>query len=58
VPARDLAVPARFLEHGKVAQVRADVGLTAQDIARQLLGWVSGLDPADVGSNAQRQDAP
>jgi 1-deoxy-D-xylulose-5-phosphate synthase len=46
VPARELGVPAQFLRHGKVPQVKGDVGLTAQDVARQVLGWVSALAPA------------
>ena len=50
VPARDLGVPARFLRHGKVDQVKGDVGLTAQDVARQVLGWVSALTPAGTRS--------
>ena len=44
VPTRDLGVPARFLEQGKVAAIRAEIGLTAQDVARQLVGWAAGLD--------------
>jgi 1-deoxy-D-xylulose-5-phosphate synthase len=54
VPARDVGIPPRFLDHGTVAQVKADVGLTAQDVARQVLEWVSGLpepaEPAPAGS--------
>jgi 1-deoxy-D-xylulose-5-phosphate synthase len=46
VPARDVGIPPAFLAHGKVAQVQADVGLTAQDIARRVVEWVSGLEPA------------
>jgi 1-deoxy-D-xylulose-5-phosphate synthase len=44
VPARDVGIPQRFLGHGAVAQVKADIGLTAQDVARRVLEWVSGLD--------------
>jgi 1-deoxy-D-xylulose-5-phosphate synthase len=43
VPARDVGIPPRFLDHGKVAEVKAEVGLTAQDIARRVVEWVSGL---------------
>jgi 1-deoxy-D-xylulose-5-phosphate synthase len=45
VPTRDLGVPARFLPHGKVDQLRAELGLTAQDVARQVVGWVAAIDP-------------
>jgi 1-deoxy-D-xylulose-5-phosphate synthase len=44
LPVRDVGIPPTFLEHGAVAQVKADVGLTAQDIARRVVEWVSGLD--------------
>jgi 1-deoxy-D-xylulose-5-phosphate synthase len=44
VPARDVGIPRRFLAHGKVADVRAEVGLTAQDIGRQVVEWVSRID--------------
>jgi 1-deoxy-D-xylulose-5-phosphate synthase len=44
VPARDIGVPARFLPHSAVPALRAELALTAQDIARQVVGWVSGLD--------------
>ncbi|MDQ1687831.1 MAG: 1-deoxy-D-xylulose-5-phosphate synthase [Frankiaceae bacterium] len=36
VPLRDLGIPARFLHHGKRHQVLTEVGLTAQDIAREV----------------------
>ncbi len=44
VPARDLAVPQRFLDHATRAQVLAEVGLTAQEVARRLVETVSRLD--------------
>jgi 1-deoxy-D-xylulose-5-phosphate synthase len=37
-----------FLEHGSVGQVRADHGLTEQDIARRIAEWTAKLaDRAD-----------
>jgi len=45
VPARDVGIPQRFLDHGNPMQVRAEIGLTAQDVARRVVGWVSRLDP-------------
>jgi 1-deoxy-D-xylulose-5-phosphate synthase len=44
VPLRDFGIPARFLDHGKRAEVLAEIGLTAQDIARAVLETVSSLD--------------
>ncbi|MGH3839538.1 MAG: transketolase C-terminal domain-containing protein, partial [Pseudonocardiaceae bacterium] len=43
VPLRDLAIPQRFLEHGSRDEVLADLGLTAQDVARAVTGWAAGL---------------
>ena len=44
VPLRDFGIPARFLDHGKRAEVLAEIGLTAQDIARDVVETVSSLD--------------
>ena len=55
VPARDVGIPQRFLEHGNPVQVRSDVGLTAQDVARRVVGWVSRLDPGEkIGVGEER----
>ncbi|MFN2495570.1 MAG: 1-deoxy-D-xylulose-5-phosphate synthase [Pseudonocardiaceae bacterium] len=53
VPLRDLGIPQRFLDHGSRDEVLADLGLTAQDVARAVTGWAAGLigsagDPAAV----------
>jgi 1-deoxy-D-xylulose-5-phosphate synthase len=39
VPLRDLGVPQRFLAHGSRSEVLADLGLTAQDVARRVTEW-------------------
>ncbi|MGW5679405.1 transketolase C-terminal domain-containing protein, partial [Streptomyces sp. NPDC003860] len=44
VPLRDFGIPARFLDHASRAEVMAEIGLTAPDIARQVTGLVSRLD--------------
>ncbi|NKY32831.1 1-deoxy-D-xylulose-5-phosphate synthase [Nocardia speluncae] len=41
VPARDIGIPQQFLDHGSIAQVRQDLGLTAPDIARRVAGWLN-----------------
>ncbi|MFY1633091.1 1-deoxy-D-xylulose-5-phosphate synthase [Solwaraspora sp. WMMB335] len=52
VPLRDLGVPADWHPHGTRAQILADLGLTAQDVARDVTGWISGLDdPTDAGAH-------
>jgi 1-deoxy-D-xylulose-5-phosphate synthase len=40
VPLRTFGIPAKFLEHGKRHQVLADLGLTAADIARDVLATI------------------
>ncbi|MER7165972.1 1-deoxy-D-xylulose-5-phosphate synthase [Micromonospora sp. NPDC000207] len=44
VPLRDLGVPAQWHPHGSRSQILADLRLTAQDVARDVTGWISGLD--------------
>jgi 1-deoxy-D-xylulose-5-phosphate synthase len=43
-PLRDFGVPLRFLDHGKRPEVLAEIGLTAQDIARDIVETVSEID--------------
>jgi len=43
-PLRDFGVPLRFLAHGSRAEVLAEVGLTAQDIARVLVEVAARID--------------
>jgi 1-deoxy-D-xylulose-5-phosphate synthase len=45
IPARDIGIAPRFLDHGSRAEVLADVGLTAQEVARQVVETVSRLEP-------------
>jgi 1-deoxy-D-xylulose-5-phosphate synthase len=42
-PLRDFGVPPRFLDHAKRSEVLADIGLTAQDIARHVVETVSSV---------------
>ncbi|MBC9727118.1 1-deoxy-D-xylulose-5-phosphate synthase [Streptomyces sp. TRM68367] len=44
VPLRDFGIPPRFLDHASRAQVLAEIGLTAPDIARQVTGLVARID--------------
>jgi 1-deoxy-D-xylulose-5-phosphate synthase len=55
VPTRDLGIPQRFLDHASRAQVLAEVGLTAQDVARRLVETISRLDGADVQADEQAE---
>jgi 1-deoxy-D-xylulose-5-phosphate synthase len=45
VPSRDIGIAARFLDHGSRAEVLADAGLTAQEVARQVVEAISRLEP-------------
>jgi 1-deoxy-D-xylulose-5-phosphate synthase len=56
-PTREIGIPVRFLEHGSVADVRAAVGLTVQDIGRRIVEWAALLSPAG-DANDQPADVP
>jgi len=43
VPCRDVGVPQEFQEHASRGQVLTAVGLTDQNVARQITGWVAAL---------------
>ncbi|MUL65779.1 1-deoxy-D-xylulose-5-phosphate synthase [Mycobacterium sp. CBMA 234] len=43
VPCRDVGVPQEFQEHATRNEVLASIGLTDQDVARQVTGWVAAL---------------
>ncbi len=49
-PVTTRGVPVRFLEHGSRAQVLAEIGLTAQDVARSVAEEVARLDEASAPS--------
>jgi 1-deoxy-D-xylulose-5-phosphate synthase len=46
VPCRDVGLPQEFFAHASRGEVLADVGLTDQNIARQVTGWVAALGSA------------
>jgi len=43
VPCRDVGVPQRFLDHASRSEVLDEIGLTDQNVARQVTGWVAAL---------------
>jgi 1-deoxy-D-xylulose-5-phosphate synthase len=43
MPCRDVGLPQQFYEHASRGEVLADLGLTDQDIARRITGWVAAL---------------
>ncbi|MGI8870923.1 MAG: 1-deoxy-D-xylulose-5-phosphate synthase [Mycobacteriales bacterium] len=61
VPSREIGIPKQFLDHGKPADVRARVGLTAQDIARRIVEWNAHLGHRETvtgSSHADLESAP
>ncbi|MGW9440968.1 1-deoxy-D-xylulose-5-phosphate synthase [Streptomyces sp. NPDC055607] len=60
VPLRDFGIPPRFLDHASRAEVLAEIGLTAPDVARQVTGLVSRLDGRyedSAGESARKNGA-
>jgi 1-deoxy-D-xylulose-5-phosphate synthase len=53
VPSRDIGIPQRFLEHGTRAEVHAEIGLTAQEVARKVIEMVARLDPEQLEGDTQ-----
>ena len=45
-PQRDFGIPEKFLNHGSRAQIMSEIGLTAQDISREIIEAVARLDNA------------
>jgi 1-deoxy-D-xylulose-5-phosphate synthase len=43
VPCRDVGLPQRFYDHASRGEVLSEAGLTEQDVARQITGWVAAL---------------
>ena len=43
VPCRDVGLPQEFFEHASRGELLAELGLTDQDVARRITGWVAAL---------------
>ncbi|OBJ50976.1 1-deoxy-D-xylulose-5-phosphate synthase [Mycobacterium asiaticum] len=48
IPCRDVGLPQNFYEHASRGEVLADLGLTDQDVARRITGWVAALNSSSV----------
>ena len=55
VPCRDVGLPQEFQAHASRGEVLADVGITDQNIARQVTGWVAALGSAVSEHEVSRQ---
>ncbi len=42
-PCRDVGLPQEFFEHASRGELLAELGLTDQDVARRITGWVAAL---------------
>jgi 1-deoxy-D-xylulose-5-phosphate synthase len=55
VPCRDVGLPQQFFDHASRGEVLTAVGLTGQDVARQITGWVAALSGDDAGPEGLRR---
>jgi 1-deoxy-D-xylulose-5-phosphate synthase len=55
VPCRDVGLPQQFFDHASRGEVLAEVGLTEQDVARQITGWVAALGESDPAEQTQNR---
>ena len=57
VPCRDVGLPQEFFDHASRGEVLADLGLTDQDVARRITGWVAALGTRGPNRVARDQRA-
>jgi 1-deoxy-D-xylulose-5-phosphate synthase len=57
-PTREIGIPARFLDHGKVTDVREQVGITAEPIATRVLSWCDSVLGPLPSSNGDLSELP
>jgi 1-deoxy-D-xylulose-5-phosphate synthase len=50
VPCRDVGLPQQFFDHASRGEVLTAAGLTGQDVARQITGWVAALGSGSAES--------
>jgi 1-deoxy-D-xylulose-5-phosphate synthase len=50
VPCRDVGLPQQFFDHASRGEVLTAIGLTGQDVARQITGWVAALGSGSAES--------
>jgi 1-deoxy-D-xylulose-5-phosphate synthase len=63
IPIHSIGVPLEFIEHSKRAEILNDLGITAQNITREIVSWSSAIKddgfrvekqlPADENANRQ-----
>jgi 1-deoxy-D-xylulose-5-phosphate synthase len=50
VPCRDVGLPQQFYDHASRGEVFTEAGLTEQDVARQITGWVAAIGSRGLAS--------
>jgi len=55
VPIHSIGVPLRFIEHSKRSEILSDLGITAQNITRELVAWSSDLKGLNFMEEKQSQ---
>ncbi|MCW2541697.1 MAG: 1-deoxy-D-xylulose-5-phosphate synthase [Frankiales bacterium] len=58
VPTRALGIPAEFLDHGKVADVRSRIGLTPRGISRRVIEFAAAVSGRDASGSEVATGAP
>jgi 1-deoxy-D-xylulose-5-phosphate synthase len=53
VPCRDVGLPQQFFDHASRGEVLAEAGLTDQDVARRVTGWIAALSRDGVESGTE-----
>jgi 1-deoxy-D-xylulose-5-phosphate synthase len=53
VPCRDVGLPQQFFDHASRGEVLTAAGLTGQDVARRITGWVAALSGNGLESQAE-----
>jgi 1-deoxy-D-xylulose-5-phosphate synthase len=55
VPCRDVGLRQQFFDHASRGEVLAAAGLTDQDVARRITGWIAALSRDDAGRDGPRR---
>jgi 1-deoxy-D-xylulose-5-phosphate synthase len=48
VPIHSIGVPLEFIEHSKRSEILSDIGMTAQNISREIVEWSSSTLKAEM----------
>jgi 1-deoxy-D-xylulose-5-phosphate synthase len=57
IPCRDIGIEARFLEHGTRATLLSSLGLTAQDVSRQIVETIARFDNGSASMSSSDGDS-